>query len=58
MRVLETNPFNCRMARTHPLERELLIPFGGSGCLALFEIISDDEVAESALPHLCEDDFH
>ena len=45
MRILETNPYTCRMAHSNPLEGELIIPFGGSGYVALFEIISDDEVA-------------
>ena len=58
MRILETNPYTCRMAQSNPLERELIIPFGGSGYVALFEIISDDEVAVSALRHQREDDYH
>lgn len=58
MRILETNPYTCRMAQGDPLERELIIPFGGSGYVALFEIISDDEVAVSALRNQREDDHH
>jgi plasmid stabilization system protein ParE len=58
MRILETNPYTCRMAHDNPLERELIIPFGASGYVALFEIISDAEVAVSALRHQREDDFH
>ena len=58
MRILETNPYTCRMAHANPLERELIIPFGGSGYVALFEIISDDEVAVSAIRHQREDDYH
>jgi hypothetical protein len=58
MRILETNPYTCRMAHSNPLERELIIPFGGSGDVALYEIISDDEVAVSALRHRREDDYH
>ena len=58
MRILETNPYTCRMAHSNPLERELIIPFGGSGYVALFEIISGDEVAVSALRHQREDDYH
>lgn len=58
MRILETNPYTCRMAQGDPLERELIIPFGGSGYVALFEIISDHEVVVSALRHQREDDFH
>jgi plasmid stabilization system protein ParE len=58
MRILETNPYTCRMAHSSSLERELIIPFGASGYVALFEIISDDEVAVSALRHQREDDYH
>ena len=39
MRILETNPYTCRMAHSNPLERELIIPFGGSGYVALFDFI-------------------
>ena len=58
MRILESNPYTCRMAHNNPLERELIIPFGGSGYVALFEIISNTEVAVSALRHQREDDYH
>ncbi len=58
MRILESNPYTCRKVGSNPLERELVIPFGGSGYVALFEIISDHEVAVSALRHQREDDYH
>lgn len=58
MRILETNPFTCRIADDNPYERELVIPFGGSGYVALFEIISDHEVVVAALRHQREDDYH
>ena len=58
MRIPETNPFTCRKAGSRPLERELVIPFGGSGFIALFEIVSEREVAVSALRHQREDDYH
>ncbi len=58
MRILETNPCTCRVALSNPLARELIIPFDSSGCVALVEIISDDEVAMSALRHQREDDYH
>lgn len=57
MRILESNPYTCRKAGSNPLERELVIPFGASGYVALFEIISDHEVAVSALRHQREDDY-
>ena len=58
IRILETNPYTCRKAGRNPLERELVIPFGGSGYVALFEIISEQEVAVSAIRHQREDDYH
>ena len=58
LRILETNPYTCRKAGSNPLERELVIPFGGSGYVALFEIISEHEIAVSAIRHQREDDYH
>jgi plasmid stabilization system protein ParE len=58
MRILETNPYTCRKVGSNPLERELIIPFGGSGYVALFEIVSEHEVAVSAIRHQREDDYH
>ena len=58
MRILERNPYTCRIAHDNALERELLIPFGGSGFVALFEIIGEREVVVSALRHQREDDYH
>lgn len=58
LRILETNPYTCRKAGSSPLERELVIPFGGSGYVALFEILGEHEVAVSAIRHQREDDYH
>mgnify|MGYP003471808724 FL=1 len=57
-RILETNPYTCRKAGSNPLERELVIPFGGAGYVALFEITSEHEIAVSAIRHQREDDYH
>jgi hypothetical protein len=35
-RILERNPFTCRIAFDDRLERELVIPFGAAGYVALF----------------------
>ena len=56
--LLERNPFTCRMAADDPHERELVIPFGPSGYVALFHIIGPEDVVVSALRHQREDDFH
>ena len=57
-RILETNPFTCRLAETDRLERELVIPFGASGYVALFRILSEREVVVAAIRHQREDDYH
>ncbi len=57
-RILETNPFTCRIADADPLERELVVPFGASGYVALFRIISEQEVVVAAVRHQREDDYH
>ena len=57
-RILETNPFTCRIADDDRLERELVIPFGASGYVALFRIIGEREVAVAAIRHQREDDYH
>lgn len=56
--VLERNPFTCRIASGDPLERELVIPFGATGYVALFHIESDALVVVSAIRHQREDDYH
>jgi len=58
MRILETNPYTCRKAGSSSLERELVIPFGTTGFVALFEILSDHDVAVAAIRHQREDDYH
>ena len=57
-RVLQRNPFTCRMAAGDPLERELVIPFDATGYVALFHIESDGLVVVSAIRHQREDDDH
>jgi plasmid stabilization system protein ParE len=57
-RILEFNPYTCRKVGPDPNERELVIPFGGTGYVALFEIISEQDVVVSAIRHQREDDFH
>ena len=56
--TLKTSPFTCRKAGQSPFLRELIIPFGHSGYVALVEIISTAEVVVSAVRHQLEDDYH
>lgn len=59
--LLEVFPFSCRKAlgsNGNPFLRELIIPFGGTGYVALFEIESDTFVTILAMRHQREDDYH
>ncbi|SAL48245.1 plasmid stabilization system protein [Caballeronia sordidicola] len=57
--TLRTSPFTCRKAQSHlPFLRELIIPFGSSGYVALFEIDDADTVTILAVRHQREDDYH
>jgi hypothetical protein len=56
--ILEKNPFTCRKSDGNPFERELVIPFGSAGFLALFEILGEGEVAAYAVRHQREEDYH
>ena len=59
IRILELSPFTCRKATTdNSFLRELLIPFGHSGYVALFEIEDSKTVTVLAVRHQREDDFH
>lgn len=57
--ILEQFPFSCRKADdTNPFLRELLISFGNSGYVALFEIENTHSVTVLAVRHQLEDDYH
>ena len=56
--TLKTSPFTCRKAGQSPFLRELIIPFGRSGCVALFEVVGTAEVVVAAVRHQLEDDYH
>ena len=55
---LATSPFTCRKVGPNPFLRELIIPFGRSGYVALFEIVDSTEVVVAAMRHQLEEDFH
>lgn len=55
---LEEFPCSCRKANEdHPLLRELIIPFGPAGYVALFEIEDTRTVTVLAARHQREDDY-
>ena len=55
---LRYSPFIYRKADDDPFLRELLIPFGQSGYVALFEIEDAGTVTILAVRHQLEDDYH
>ncbi len=56
--TLKTSPFTCRKVGQSPFLRELIIPFGRSGYVALFEIEGASDVVVTAVRHQLEDDYH
>lgn len=55
--LLERFPFTCRKAADSPFLRELVIPSGATGCVALFEIVDATTVVVAAVRHQREDDY-
>ena len=52
-------PFASRKANeANPFLRELIIPFGGAGYVALFEIENETTVTVLAVRHQREEDYH
>jgi len=61
LELLEIFPFSCRKASGgagSAFLRELIIPFGNSGYVALFEIEAGGYVTILAVRHQREDDYH
>lgn len=56
--LLKTSPFSCRKADQSPFLRELIIPFGHTGYVALFEITDASQVVIVAVRHQRESDYH
>lgn len=57
--LLRDFPFTCRKALPNdPFLRELIIQFGSSGYVALFEIEDDATVTILGFRHQREDDYH
>lgn len=55
--LLRFSPFSCRKAGVDgPFVRELIVPFGSAGYVALFEIESSSTVNIIAVRHQREDD--
>ena len=54
---LARSPFSYRKAGENPFLREIVIPFGGTGYVALFEIEDSQTVTILALRHQREGDY-
>lgn len=55
----EMMPFSCRKAdESNPFLRELVIPFGAAGYVALFEVEDNKSVTILAIRHQREEDFY
>ena len=58
-RLLQVSPFSCRkVLRNNPFLRELVIPFGSAGYVALYEIEGKRTVTVLAMRHQREEDYH
>jgi plasmid stabilization system protein ParE len=55
---LAITPFSFRKAARNPAQRELIIPFGGTGYVALYEIVGVSKVVLLAVRHQREEDYH
>jgi plasmid stabilization system protein ParE len=55
---LAITPFSFRKAAQNPVQRELIIPFGATGYVALYEIVSPSKVVVLAVRHQREEDYH
>lgn len=58
MAFLASSPFACRKAGRSSFIRELVIPFGRTGYVALFEIVDSQTIIIGAIRHQREDDYH
>lgn len=57
-RFLELSPFSCRKVGDSAWVRELVIPFGASGFVAMFEIQDSQTILIGAIRHQRESDYH
>jgi plasmid stabilization system protein ParE len=55
---LTSSPFACRKVGGSAFVRELIIAFGRTGYVALFEIVDSHTVIIGAIRHQREDDYH
>lgn len=59
MAMLRMFPFTCRKIDDgNPFLRELIVSFGSSGYVLLFEVAAAEQVTILAVRHQREDDYH
>ena len=58
LQQLAVTPYSFRKADQNPAQRELIIPLGGTGYVALYEIVSQSTVIVLAVRHQREEDYH
>ncbi len=58
MNQLSVTPYSFRKAGRSPTRRELIIPFGATGYVALYEIVDRSRVLVLAVRHQREEDYH
>jgi plasmid stabilization system protein ParE len=57
MRLLSWSPYTCRRAELgNGRSRELIVPFGGTGYIVLFETVGDNVIV-GAVRHQREEDY-
>lgn len=56
--TLKSSPFTCRKAGNTPFLRELIVSFGRTGYVALFEVENESTVTVLAVRHQLEDDYN
>lgn len=55
---LSISPFSCRKVADGPFARELIVPFGATGYVLLYEITASRRVHVGAVRHQRESDYH
>ena len=56
--LLAHSPFSCRKTGVSAFVRELIISFGESGYVAMFEIRDSNQIIIGAVRHQLESDYH
>jgi len=56
--LVSGNRVNLLERYDYPAQRELIIPFGSTGYVALYEIVSTSKIVVLAVRHQREEDYH